>query len=106
MLEKTQFGMRLAQLRLGKEEHVSARDMSLSIGQSEGYISGIENGHNYPSMEMFFYICEYLSVTPQEFFDTEIKDVRRTNRLLEAARGLNSEQLDNLIALAKGLKRE
>ena len=52
------------------------------------------------------YICEYFGITPQEFFDTEIKDVKRTNRLLEAVKGLNSEQLDNLTALAKGLRRE
>ena len=106
MLEKSEFGMRVAKLRIGREEHISARDMSLSLGQSSSYISNIENGHNYPSMEVFFYICEYLGVTPQEFFDTEMKDVKRTNRLLEAARGLSSEQLDNLIAIAKGLKRE
>ena len=80
--------------------------MSLSIGQNPGYINNIENGKNYPSMEAFFYICDYLGITPQEFFDTEMKDVKRTNRLLEAARGLSSEQLDNLIAIAKGLKRE
>lgn len=104
MLEKVEFGMRISELRIGKGS--SARDMSLSIGLNEGYINNIENGHNYPSMEAFFNICEYFGITPQEFFDTEIKDVRRTNRLLEAAKGLNSEQLDNLIALAKGLKRE
>lgn len=106
MIEKSQFGMRVAQLRLGKDEHISARDMSLSLGQSEGYISGIENGHNYPSMEAFFYICEYLGVTPVEFFDMERRDPRRINQLLEAARGLDSEQMEHLIAIAKGLKRK
>ena len=106
MLEKSEFGMRLAQLRVGRDEKISARDMSLSIGQSEGYISNIENGHNYPSMDAFFTICEYLKITPIEFFDTESKEPKRTNRLLEAAKGLNSEQLDHLIAIAKGLKRE
>lgn len=104
MLEKREFGVRIAELRMSKG--TSARDMSLSIGQNPGYINNIENGKNYPSMEAFFYICDYLSITPQEFFDTEMKDIKRTNRLLEAARGLNSEQLDNLIAIAKGLKRE
>ena len=48
---------------------VSARDMSLSIGQSAGYINNIENKKNLPSMAAFFYICEYLEVSPQEFFD-------------------------------------
>lgn len=106
VLEQPKFGMRVTELRLEMDKKVSARDMSLSLGQSAGYINNIENGHNYPSMEIFFYICEYFGITPQEFFDTEIKDVKRTNRLLEAVKGLNSEQLDNLTALAKGLRRE
>ena len=45
---------------------VSARDMSLSIGQSEGYINNIENGVNFPSMTVFFYICDYFGITTDE----------------------------------------
>ncbi|MBQ2903618.1 MAG: helix-turn-helix transcriptional regulator, partial [Clostridia bacterium] len=66
-MEKEQFSKRLVELRMNKG--VSARDMSLSIGQSAGYINNIENGVNFPSMTVFFYICEYLGVTPMEFFD-------------------------------------
>ena len=47
-----QFSKRLAELRTKKG--VSARDMSLSIGQSQSYINNIENGVNYPSMGTFF----------------------------------------------------
>ena len=68
-MEKEQFSKRLVELRINKG--VSAHDMSLSIGQSAGYINNIENGVNFPSMAVFFYICEYLGVTPMEFFDTE-----------------------------------
>ena len=69
MFINEQFHKRLAELRT--QADVSARDMSLSLGQSESYISNIENGHNLPSMSVFFYICDYLKVTPQEFFDLE-----------------------------------
>ena len=55
-MELCDFGKRLAQLRMNKD--VSARDMSLSLGQSAGYINNVENGVNYPSMSAFFYICE------------------------------------------------
>ena len=58
---------RLAKLRTQKG--VSARDMSLSLGQANNYINNIENKKSLPSMPSFFYICEYLGVTPQEFFD-------------------------------------
>lgn len=65
MTEK-EFSLRLAQLR--SEKGVSARDMSLSIGQNASYINNIENGKALPSMTGFFYICEYLNITPGEFF--------------------------------------
>ena len=56
------FSRRLAQLRAQKG--VSAREMSLAIGQNSSYINRIENQRAFPSMQGFFYICEYLGVTP------------------------------------------
>lgn len=50
-MEKETFIKRLVELRMGKG--VSARDMSLSLGQSAGYINNIESGVNYPSMAAF-----------------------------------------------------
>ena len=63
------FALRISKLRTQKG--VSARDMSLSIGQNAGYINNIETGKALPSMTSFFYICEYLDITPQEFFDAD-----------------------------------
>lgn len=45
------FPLRLAQLRTKKG--VSARDMSLSIGQNHAYINNIESGKALPSMAHF-----------------------------------------------------
>lgn len=101
-MDKKDFAARLVALRQSKG--VSARDMSLSLGQSAGYINNIENGLNYPSMTVFFYICDYLGITPQEFFDTQTIDPTRSGELLRAAGHLRSEQLEHLIAIAKGLK--
>ena len=64
------FPQRLTQLRMQKG--VSARDMSLSIGQNTGYINSIESGKNFPTMKNFFYICEYLHITPKEFFEKRL----------------------------------
>lgn len=83
---------------------VSARDMSLSIGQSPGYINNIENGVNYPSVAVFFYICDYLDVTPKEFFDTDTANPVRVRALVDAAARLDDRQLEHLIAIAEGLK--
>lgn len=104
MMEKDDFIKRLVDLRVTKG--VSARDMSLSIGQSAGYINNIENGVNYPSMTAFFYICDYLDISPKDFFDTETANPTKAYALLSAAQGLSDEQLDNLISIAKGLNRK
>ena len=101
-MEREDFIKRLTELRMNK--NVSAREMSLAIGQSEGYINNVENGVNFPSMTVFFYICDYFNITPMEFFDVETKNPTKSKELLEAAKNLSSEQLEHLIAIAKGLK--
>lgn len=101
-MRKEDFIQRLIQLRMNKG--VSARDMSLSLGQSQSYINNIECGKNLPSMMAFFYICEYLDITPKEFFDTESTDPTLSRELSEITRGLSREKLENLIVLAKNLK--
>ena len=102
-MEKFEFGKRLAELRLNRK--VSARDMSLSIGQSAGYINNVENGVNYPSMSAFFYICEYLNISPKDFFDDGISNPSQLNELIAAAGRLSGEQLDHLIAIAADLQK-
>jgi len=101
VMEKEDFRKRLTELRMSKG--VSARDMSLSIGQSPGYINNVENGVNMPSMTVFFYICDYLQISPKDFFDLDIKEPSKTDELINAARELNTEQLDLLIALVKNM---
>ena len=86
-----QFHKRLAELRTRAD--VSARDMSLTLGQSESYISNIENGHNLPSMSTFFYICDYLKVTPKEFFDLESRAHDRLSEITAKLKRLNPDQL-------------
>ena len=94
------FAERLAQLRSAKG--VSGREMSLSMGQAAGYVNNIENGNNLPSLAMFFEICEYLNVTPQEFFSyTRRGD---SGELEEALQNLSSEDKALLLKLAEKLK--
>lgn len=102
MTEKD-FSLRLAKLR--EEKGVSARDMSLSMGQNPGYINNIESGKSMPSLSGIFYICEYLGISPQDFFDMETKNPSKAAELYSIARGLSDEQLDNLIGIAKGLRK-
>lgn len=88
---------RIAQLRIAKG--VSARDMSLSIGQNENYINFIENRKNLPSMSGFFYICEYFGITPQEFFDESLESPQLNRELQERLKRLSSTQAEHVIAI-------
>lgn len=95
------FALRLAQLRTNKG--VSARDMSLSLGQNPSYINHIECCKAMPSMAVFFYICEYLEVSPMDFFDVDAKDPTKLNSLFNDMKSLNDEQIDTISTLVKNL---
>ena len=96
-----QFCERLAQLRLAKGS--SAREMSLDLGQSAGYINNIENKNNLPSMAMFFCICEYLNITPRDYFDFEAKSPEALSTLIEYLKQLDENQIKNLTAIVKDM---
>ena len=68
---KEYMSKRIAHLR--KQMNVTAKEMSLSIGQSKGYINQIENKRFLPSIKIFFRICNFFKITPKNFFDLDRK---------------------------------
>ncbi|MBE5773715.1 MAG: helix-turn-helix transcriptional regulator [Clostridiales bacterium] len=99
-----EFSVRLAQLRNAKD--VSAREMSLALGQNAGYINNIENGKALPSMSNFFYICQYLDITPCEFFDTDNRQPQKLDVLMRDLKKLDDKQLETITALIQGLLKK
>ena len=91
-----EFGLRLAKIR--ESRSVSARQMSLDIGQRK----------NYPSMVHFFDICEYLHITPQAFFDTGNEQTFSvsTEDFLHAISHLSPQKYHHLYLLACDLCEE
>lgn len=96
-----EFPIRLAKLRTKKG--VSARDMSLSIGQNPGYINNIETGKALPSMSGFFFICEYLNISPQEFFDNNSDYPEKLRTVLENLKRLTPKQFENISSIIDDL---
>lgn len=96
-----EFPTRLAKLRTKKG--VSSREMSLSIGQNTGYISNIECGKALPSMSVFFFMCEYLQISPSDFFDVENDNPEKLRQLIMDLKKLDDEQLDLITAMVKNL---
>ncbi len=93
------FATRLAALRNSK--NISAREMSLALGQSESYINKIENGKSFPSMQIFFYICDYLNISPKDFFDDSNNYPDEISGLIENINKMNKEQFDTLMFITK-----
>lgn len=56
---------------LRTKKGISEYKMSLDLGHSKSYVQSISAGRALPSLSEFLYICEYLGVTPKEFFDEE-----------------------------------
>ena len=79
---------RITQLRISK--NLSEYQMSLDLGHSKSYIQSITSGRALPSMTEFLSICEYLEVTPKDFFDDGLTN---PDLIQKAVNGL--KQLDD-----------
>lgn len=95
------FPTRITELRTQKG--ISARDMSLSLGQSESYINKIENKRTLPSMAGFIYICEYLGITPQDFFNVNSPAPQKSKEVLSELEKLTASQADHVIMIIKDI---
>lgn len=95
---------RISQLRTN--QGISEYKMSLDLGHSKSYVQSISSGKALPSMSEFLYICEYLGVTPKEFFDSEVAEPQMIQQLVAFALRLSSEDLAFLVDLAKRLDKK
>lgn len=92
---------RIAQLRTQK--NISARDMSLSLGQNESYINHIENGKSMPSLQGLFYICDFLGVTPKDFFDDENPYPAELGKVITNLKRLDAKSFDHIAGIIEEL---
>ena len=101
-MDETFIARRLAKLRT--EMGVSAREMSLSIGQSNNYISNIENGKSFPSIKGLYYICGFLKISPKDFFAEEYAYPPLLNEVIEELKPLNCKSLECLLGFVRELR--
>lgn len=92
---------RITELRTRKG--VSEYKMSQDLDHSKSYIQSISSGKALPSLSEFLYICEYLGVTPKEFFDGDLAEPQLISKLTTLARKLTPEDLAVLINVAERL---
>ena len=103
-MEKEAFIKRLTELRMANG--VSARDMSLSLGQSESYINKIENRRTMPSMTGFFYICEYFGIEPSDFFNMGFRSFQKAPEIMKEFEKLSPKQAEHVLAIIKDLNEK
>lgn len=92
---------RISELRIKKD--VSEYKMSTELGHSKSYMQSISSGRAAPSLSEFLYICEYLGVTPKEFFDVSIEEPQLVQKLYNLTRNMSEADLNVLISTAERL---
>lgn len=89
---------------LRNERKISAREMSLALGQNETYINKIETGRNSTTMAGFLKICEFLQITPEQFFSSTAKNtVLLDSEILSRFHRLTPRQSEYMMSFLKDL---
>ena len=71
--------------------------------QANNYINNVENKKTLPSMQSFFYICEYLGVTPKEFFDEGNPNPTALNEFIAEATMLNTHAMSYILGIMNAM---
>lgn len=104
LLDETFIQKRISELRL--QLGVSERKMGLDLGHSASYIHGITSGNALPSITEFLFICDYLGISPRDFFDTRDNLTLNQANTQTAITKLSEEDLDTVNHIIKRLLRE
>jgi transcriptional regulator with XRE-family HTH domain len=91
---------RITQLRMQK--CVSEYKMSYDLGHSRSYIYNISSGKSLPPMAEFLEICEYLGVTPSDFFNDSNENPVLIQSAIEEIKKLDD---DDLMLVSSNLRR-
>ena len=94
---------RITQLRLKKG--VSEYQMSYDLGHSRGYIYNISSGKALPPMRDFFAICDYLEITPQQFFDDSDQNPELVQKAVEGMKQLDESDMLMLLGIINRLRK-
>ena len=54
-------------------------------------------------MTVFFYICEYLNISPLEFFDTDAENPEQIAAIVQNLKKLNGHHLASIADIVQGL---
>ena len=94
---------RITQLRMQKS--VSEYKMSYDLGHSRSYIYNISSGKSLPPMAEFLEICNYLGVTPSDFFNDSNENPSLVQSAIEEIKKLDDDDLMLVIGNLRRLNK-
>ena len=80
---------------------ISARKLSLELGQSSEYINQIENGNSMPSVENLLNFCEYFDISLGEFFEEQFNYPVEYRTIIQELNKLDTIELHTVTDLLK-----
>ena len=98
-MDKKFVQMRIARIR--NAHNVSARKVSMELGQSTEYINQIENGKALPSLEGLFNICDYFNISLSEFFDDRLEFPVEYKHIIDELNKMDSVAVNQVYELLK-----
>ena len=94
---------RITQLRMQKS--VSEYKMSYDLGHSRSYIYNISSGKSLPPMAEFLEICNYLGVTPSDFYNDSNENPILVQSAIEEIKKLDDDDLMLVIGNLRRLNK-
>ena len=93
---------RITELRLKKG--IAEHRMSLELGHSRSYMQSISSGRALPSLTEFLAICDYLNVSPKDFFDEENPNPVLIEEIMEKLKNLSDSDLYIILTMINRLQ--
>ncbi|MBP3344716.1 MAG: helix-turn-helix transcriptional regulator [Clostridia bacterium] len=90
---------RVATLRLSK--NLSARKLSIELGQGPNYITHIENGQSNVSIESLENICDYFEISLADFFDGKTEYPLQYRKIIDELNKLDSIEIEKVYDMIK-----
>jgi transcriptional regulator with XRE-family HTH domain len=100
------FGMRIKELR--KNEGLSQEELAERVNISSKYLSRIEMGQHFPSIDTLVRLADVLNVELKDFFEFahETNDPKELKRTLEViVHEADKEKLRLLVKIARAITR-
>lgn len=93
---------RITELRLKKG--IAEHRMSIELGHSRSYMQSISSGRALPSLTEFLAICDYLNVSPKDFFDEANHNPVLIEEVIEKLKKLPDNDLNIILTMVNRLQ--